>query len=850
MTCSGLYLGPGLEPRLVLVLVKGSNAIETVKAEDITFIIPSFIDRAYAASALPPGFTPESNPVLDTPESTSMVQQLRQFDSRVEAATTFLVGRGAKDLYRVTADRKSITALEAFSLLHLAPPHPDRMTRKDWEIRLAMHQLLMDDPEHFVADAVNHKASGVFSVKEEQEVEGFDVVRGWVRERSGEMLAFAEKAARVREWGRTHPATYKAGALERWTLPDGMDWTRTDISIIRFLRLSLRNERLIQPQPYLAIAPSILKLVDRASSAIPDAVVERHLEIGRPRIMAFLAEIGTVAPWENWVAHEGDGILAKWDASFPPPRPSSSSPSTTPSRIEFLTLDPHDAVRKDFGQLPVYTIDDAGAKELDDGISLEEGPATASGGASWWIHVHVADPTALLHPGHEIALVAQERDHTEYFPEKTWPMLPEWFVEREGMSLGSKDGQEQKTLSISVRVDEGGEVLETDVKAGIIRVVRRLTYAGVDQVLGHVPPPPSLVLTEPFLPSDFILPSSSSARATDDSTLPSDPKALSDLSTLYRLAGQALKRRVAANALYWNFAASSVSVSPSLSHHYDISPTPSFYSTSPLISLTLPSSSPSALLTPAQLLVSEWMVVANRAAAKFCVERGLPVPFRSQLAPQGQDETVARLLALRDPTTGELPARAIFSNAVDFKPASLGLSPGPHWPMGIQDEFGYVKVTSPLRRYSDMFCHWQIKSALLPSSSSSSPTFSRPAVARAIESFERINKARGRTDRPANAFWSLYLLQKKLDILRTDPSQDPVASFVLENLSAVAMRAPSFNLVDGAWFQPVLISELGIRAQLRTKNEEDGPRAGEEAKVRIVEILLSGRSRAIVEVRE
>ena len=253
-------------------------------------------------------------------------------------------------------------------------------------------------------------------------------------------------------------------------------------------------------------------------------------------------------------------------------------------------------------------------------------------------------------------------------------------------------------MSISVRVDEGGDVLETDVKTGIIRVVRRLTYAGVDEVLGHVPPPPSLVLTEPYLPSDFTLPSSSPARATDDLTLPSNPTAVSDLSTLYRLAQQALKRRVAANALYWNFPSSTVSVSPSLSHHFDISPTPTFYSSTPLISLTLPSASSTALLTPAQLLVSEWMVVANRAAAKFCVERGLPVPFRSQAAPQDQEEKVARLLALRNPATGEVPGRDIFKRGVDFRPASLGLTPGPHWPMGIKDGFGYVKVTSPDRK--------------------------------------------------------------------------------------------------------------------------------------------------------
>lgn len=849
ISSSGIYLGTDALLGSLILLNNRTNAFEPFRPDDVTFVIPRVVPLDTAVAAFKGG--------ISCVDSHNLLQLLRRFDTSIESATKVIVAQGAKDIYaRIVEERVTVTAREALEVLGV---RGQKGTMADWVTNLAMHRLLIADPEHFIADPIQHSETGKYKLREAGEVESFEKVRAWSRGRTAEMTGLAERAAAARQWGREHLPVY-AGAggksgLKKWELPRAMRWTTSDLAIIQFLRRALDHERLIQPQPYMAIAPSIVKLVEKFGNELPlpsnsPRPSPSSIEIGRPRIMAFLAEIGDTAPWENWVAHEGDdGMFQNWTPNTPPPRPSSV-PSASPRR-DMFAIDVYDSVRKDFGLLPVYTIDDPGAMELDDGISIETAPPTSSGTLTWWVHVHVADPTALLHPTHEVSLIAKTRDHTEYFPEKTWGMLPDWFVKDKGMSLGSLEGKEQKVLTFSARVDEGGNVLETDVKAGVVRVVRRLTYAAVNELLGYEVPPPSVVLTSEDAgaasPKDDSTPPIPS-RHTDDALLAMDTNATSELTTLHRLASGLFKRRVADDAIFWNFPSSSVSVSPTLSHHYTTTSTPNFYVNSPLVSLRLPSTTVVPAVTPAQLLVSEWMVTANRAAARFCVEQSVPIPFRSQAVPVATTRDLTTLLAARNMDSGEVDVRDLLKNPINFAPATLTVTPAMHWPMGIKDAYGYVKVTSPLRRYSDMYAHWQIKAALLPTSSRKLP-FSTADVQRSIGQFGRAAKARGKLDRPANAFWSLYVLDKKFEQYKSTPGVDPFVDHLLSNLTCLALRDPLFSLSEGAWLQPVVILELGLRAQLQARDGSEGPLAGQEAKVKLKEIVLSGRSRCLVELR-
>ena len=58
----------------------------------------------------------------------------------------------------------------------------------------------------------------------------------------------------------------------------------------------------------------------------------------------------------------------------------------------FHPCDSVEHLRHDLGNLPISVVDDAGAEELDDGLSIEPVPNEPG---SAWIHIHIADPTSV-----------------------------------------------------------------------------------------------------------------------------------------------------------------------------------------------------------------------------------------------------------------------------------------------------------------------------------------------------------------------------------------------------------------------------------------------------------------------
>ena len=127
-------------------------------------------------------------------------------------------------------------------------------------------------------------------------------------------------------------------------------------------------------------------------------------------------------------------------------------------------------------------VDDAGAEELDDGLSVEPVPNEPG---SAWIHVHIADPTSVLPPTHVLAQGARKMGSSAYFIHRTWPMLPPSLTHGR-LSLGSlsQEGKPEPVLTFSFKVDGEGNMADYDVKAGLIRNVTRVDYDSVDELLG------------------------------------------------------------------------------------------------------------------------------------------------------------------------------------------------------------------------------------------------------------------------------------------------------------------------------------------------------------------------------
>jgi hypothetical protein len=115
----------------------------------------------------------------------------------------------------------------------------------------------------------------------------------------------------------------------------------------------------------------------------------------------------------------------------------------------------------------------------------------------------------------------------------------------------------------------------------------------------------------------------------------------------------------------------------------------------------------------ARSITEEMMLLACRSAGNWCAERNIPVMYKGTV-----DNPVAQysLPEFREKVLyPHLEKYGTMSYAIEQEYiVALGRSvshssPLPHKIIGAE---AYVKVTSPLRRFSDMIAHWQIEAAV------------------------------------------------------------------------------------------------------------------------------------------
>ena len=138
-------------------------------------------------------------------------------------------------------------------------------------------------------------------------------------------------------------------------------------------------------------------------------------------------------------------------------------------------------------------------------------------------------------------------------------------------------------------------------------------------------------------------------------------------------------------------------------------------------------------------LVTDLMLMAGEAAARFCGERALPIPYATQPPPERieQPRGMAAMLAYRRL----------------FKPTRTSIEPGPHFGLGLA---AYARATSPLRRYADLLVHQQIRAHLR----GDQPASAEQVSARAGEA-DQSGIAVRRTERQSNLHWKLVYLSRQ-----------------------------------------------------------------------------------------
>ncbi|MEO1429398.1 MAG: ribonuclease R family protein [Cyanobacteria bacterium J06633_8] len=147
-------------------------------------------------------------------------------------------------------------------------------------------------------------------------------------------------------------------------------------------------------------------------------------------------------------------------------------------------------------------------------------------------------------------------------------------------------------------------------------------------------------------------------------------------------------------------------------------------------------------------LVAEMMILAGEVAARYGKTHSIPLPFRGQPQPELPPEQELLLL----------PAGFVRACAMRrcMPKSEMSINPLRHAGLGLET---YTQATSPIRRYSDLLTHFQIKAHLrgdvLP--------FSAEGLKEVMMNVTSITQEVVMVERQTNRYWALEYLRRHLD---------------------------------------------------------------------------------------
>lgn len=680
---------------------------------------------------------------------------------------------------------------------------------------IAVHKHLLRKSDEFVANQTQFLSNQLFWIRPQSHIKDLKAVTDLVNRRDPVVDAFAIKASALIQRNRETIRQSASGRPSIQPVPD-VEWTPQETTIVRFLKASLRSYRSVQKDSYLVPLAFLIKKVAYNVRDNDNALIDFDDGIDDNVLAQFLVEIGVMSTWE-------DPSTSKTELQFLEEKGTErqlssiaiqadpSIQSYTPT--DLYVQDPAESIRHDFGDLPVYVVDDIDAQELDDGMSIE--PIHGDPG-SFWLHVHIADPTSILPPTHEIAHRAHQHITTRYFIDRTEPMLPHTSTFL-NLSLGSGrvEGQPDKTITFSFRTGPNGDILDYKVRAGLVRNVHVVQYDEVNAALGL---PVNSIYTFPFgggvSPPLF-------------RTFPEGQ--LQDFRNLRQVAQYLVDARLRGESMVANDPKAELRISqkPLPSNPYDLS--------RPIQSIGFPDMTYAVLddnvdVPDARVIVSEMMKAACRIASRFFLDRNIPAIRRSaerMIIPS--EEVMADLLAQRN-SMGNVPFSALGKVNALYPAAQYTTKPLGHWQLGVPDDEGYSRVSSPLRRYTDLLAHWQIKHALL--SPGTRPLFSEEYLNSFIVEMRAKEHRLKRTTINHNMNWAIKFLQRWQQFPDTHKDmEDP-----LSNLEAIVVSEPIEDITNRLYHARVALPSLGLRATLKVLETKAEARAGAIIPVRISEL--------------
>jgi exoribonuclease-2 len=285
-----------------------------------------------------------------------------------------------------------------------------------------------------------------------------------------------------------------------------------------------------------------------------------------------------------------------------------------------------------------------------------------------------------------------------------------------------KMGEIKPALSIVAVFRENGHLVSCELKETVIKVKERLTYEGADEALEK------------------------------DSML----------SILYQFAEQFREERKKSGALVVQFPKIELMVDEKSGEIFIKKPN---------------------RFSKSQVLVSEWMIFANKYAASLAYQKKIPVLYRIQEPP-------AKVFPIAE---GDWVA--LFRQRRCIRKGEMSVEPFAHHGLGLPF---YLQMTSPIRRYTDLVIHRQLKAFLR-----NQPFPYTEEDLQAIQAYsDWWNEVADLVEKERKRYWLLKYLEKKIG----------------EKMHAVVLEA---NLNDYLLFIPEYCLEVSCPRGVKNFSEGD-----------------------------
>ena len=324
----------------------------------------------------------------------------------------------------------------------------------------------------------------------------------------------------------------------------------------------------------------------------------------------------------------------------------------------------------------IFTIDGAGAKDLDDAVSLRR-----KKNGNYLLGVHIADVSTYVRPKGALDACSLSRGTSVYFTDKVVPMLPE-ALSNGACSLNA--GEDKYALSCLMELTPDGSLAHTSIERSLIRSCVRGVYSEVN---------------------DLFEKGKNSAFAEKYS------RALPTLRLMHRLYLTLAEKSRARGALDLEQTEAEILLDVK-GNPVEIVP---------------------RVRGDAEKLIEQFMLAANEAVATLLSEKHLPCVYRVHEAPDPEkladfirfahnlDLDVTPLAArdpdgrafsvlLRDAHERGIGDAVSYTMLRTMAKAHYSEICHPHFGLGIEK---YCHFTSPIRRLSDLATHRAIEAVLL-----------------------------------------------------------------------------------------------------------------------------------------